>query len=66
MDSCGDGSSEQCFQCDTGKERYHRDFMCDGVKDCPDGTDERECPGLLKLLLVKLVSALINNSCERQ
>jgi len=35
--------SECAFRCDNGKFCVKKDMRCDGVKDCDDGSDEKDC-----------------------
>ena len=38
---CDDGFQNKCLYLTTASDcRVHKHWMCDGVKDCPDGTDE--------------------------
>ena len=37
---CDDGIQNKCIKPSTSDCRVHKHWMCDGVKDCPDGTDE--------------------------
>ena len=37
---CDDGFENNCVNISTSDCRVHKHWMCDGVKDCPDGTDE--------------------------
>ena len=37
---CDDDFQNNCIYLSTSDCRVHKHWMCDGVKDCPDGTDE--------------------------
>ena len=37
---CDDDFQNNCVNISTSDCRVHKHWMCDGVKDCPDGTDE--------------------------
>ena len=37
---CDDDFQNNCISPSTSDCRVHKHWMCDGVKDCPDGTDE--------------------------
>ena len=38
--------------CSDGNGCVLRDFFCDGMKDCTDGSDEDSCEGLFELKLL--------------
>lgn len=34
------------FQCASSKTCIHREYVCDMINDCPDGSDEKNCSKL--------------------
>lgn len=35
------------FQCKSSKKCIHKEWVCDNVYDCPDGSDEYNCGWLI-------------------
>ena len=36
------------FECRVEKKCINKDWLCDTVSDCTDGSDEENCPGKYK------------------
>lgn len=55
---CGNSKAFHCKSKESHQCIY-RENQCDGIKDCPNGRDESNCPGVL--ILLKLITYIYQN-----
>ena len=56
---CDDGIQNKCISPSNSDCRVHKHLMCDGLADCPDGSDETH-------QMCKIMTQDINFSCKRR